>query len=175
MYAELLKQIREYEELLGAGRKADAEAKLVELGKRMEAPDVGGDVAQIIARAKASEAALRAGLERDLRRLESLAPSFRESGAQIVRQLWIDAVREVLEDPLAEIYAGPDALGSVALRLTSSNEIMQARRNAEIARQKVQQAARDAGTFFAPNSEQISIDKAGRVLKRDASGAIGKN
>ena len=175
VYAELLKQIREYEELLGAGRTADAEAKLVELGKRMEAPDVGGDVAQIIARAKASEAALRAGLERDLRRLESLAPSFRESGAQIVRQLWIDAVREVLEDPLAEIYAGPDALGSVALRLTSSNEIMQARRNAEIARQKLQQATREAGAFFAPNSEQISIDKAGRVLKRDASGAIGKN
>ena len=175
VYAELLKKIREYEELLGAGRNAEAEAKLVELGTRMEAPDVGGDVAQIIARAKASEAALRASLERDLRRLESLAPSFRESGAQIVRQLWIDAVREVLEDPLAEIYAGPNSLGSVALRLTSSNEIMQARRNAEIARQKAEQAARDAGTFFAPNSEQITIDKAGRMLKRDASGALGKD
>ncbi|MFN9077360.1 MAG: SPFH domain-containing protein [bacterium] len=174
VYVELLQLIRGYEELLGAGKTAEAEAKLVELGQRMEANDVGGEVARVVARAKASEASLRAGLERDLRRLESLAPSFRDSGAQIVRQLWIDAVRQVLEDPLAEVYAGPNGLGSVALRLTSSNEIMQLRRRAEIDRQKAEQAARDAGIFFAPNSEQITIDRAGRMLKRDASGALGK-
>jgi len=97
VYVELLQLIRGYEELLGAGKTAEAEAKLVELGQRMEANDVGGEVARVVARAKASEASLRAGLERDLRRLESLAPSFRDSGAQIVRQLWIDAVRQVLE------------------------------------------------------------------------------
>jgi hypothetical protein len=141
----------------------------------MEAPDIGGEVAQIVARAQASEALLRATLERELRRLESLAPSFRDSGGQVVRQLWINAVREVLEDPLAEIYAGPNALGMIALRLTSSNDIMQKRRSAEIERQKMEQAARDAGGFFAPNSEQIAIDKAGRLLKRDASGALGKD
>jgi regulator of protease activity HflC (stomatin/prohibitin superfamily) len=175
VYVELLKKIREYEELLGAGRDAEAEAKLVDLGKRMEAPDVGGEVSQTIARAKASESSLRAGLERDLRRLESLAPTFRESGGQIVRQLWIGAVRDVLEDPLAEVYASPDAIGLTALRLTSSGDIMQARRNAEIARKKAEQAARDAGIFFAPNAEQIAIDKAGRLLKKDASGGLGKN
>jgi hypothetical protein len=160
---------------LGGRKAAEAEAKLVELGQRMEANDVGGEVARIVSRAKAAEASLRAGLERDLRRIESLAPSFRDSGAQIVRQLWIDAVRQVLEDPLAEVYAGPNALGSVALRLTSSNEIMQLRRRAEIDRQKAEQAARDAGIFFAPNSEQITIDRAGRMLKRDGSGALGKD
>ena len=172
---ELLAKIREYEELLGAGRMDEAEAKLVELGRRMEAPDIGGEVAQIVAKAQASEALLRATLERELRRLESLAPSFRDSGGQVVRQLWINTVREVLEDPLAEIYAGPNALGMIALRLTSSNDIMQKRRSAEIERQKMEQAARDAGGFFAPNSEQIANDKAGRLLKRDASGALGKD
>ena len=175
VYVELLSRIREYEELLGAGRMDEAEAKLVELGRRMEAPDVGGEVAQIVARAQASEAMLRATLERELRRLESLAPSFRDSGGQVVRQLWINAVREVLEDPLAEIYAGPNALGMIALRLTSSNDIMQKRRSAEIERQKAEQAARDAGGFFAPNSEQIAIDRAGRLLKKDASGGLGKD
>jgi hypothetical protein len=39
----------------------------------------------------------------------------------------------------------------------------------------MQQAAGGSGSFFAPNSEQIAIDRAGRQLKRDASGALGKD
>lgn len=174
VYVELLGKIREYEELLGAGRTTEADAKLAELGKRMEANDVGGEVAQIIARAKAGEASLRADLERDLQRMESLAPSFRDAGPQVIRQLWLAAVREVMEDPLAEVYAGPNGIGLTSLRLTSSGDVMQARRDAEIARKKGDQAAQQVGTFYAPNSEQISVGKAGRLLKRDASGALGK-
>jgi hypothetical protein len=175
VHEALLALIRRYEEELGANRLEDAEATLVELGARMEADDVGGEVAAIVARAKASEAALRAELERELRRLEGLWPSFREPGSQVVRQLWLDAVREVLENPQAEIYAGPNSLGMISLRLTSSGEIMQSRRNAEINRKRAQQAAEGSGSFFAPNSEQIAIDRAGRQLKRDASGALGKD
>ena len=173
VYLELLALIREYEELLGAGKTVEAEAKLVELGRRMESPDVGGEVAREIARAKAAEAGVRVSLERDLRRIESLVPSYRDSGNQVVRQIWLDAVRQVLEDPQAEVYAGPDLLGSIALRLTSSAEIMQLRRNAEMERRKAEQAAKESGRFFTPNSEQIMIDRAGRLLKRDASGGLG--
>jgi membrane protease subunit HflK len=175
VHEDLLALIRRYEEQLGANRLEEAEATLVELGARMEASDVGGEVAAIVARSKASEAALRAELARELRRLEGLWPSFREPGSQVVRQLWLDAVREVLENPQAEIYAGPNSLGMISLRLTSSGEIMQSRRNAEINRKRAQQAAGGSGSFFAPNSEQIAIDRAGRQLKRDASGALGKD
>jgi hypothetical protein len=33
---------------------------------------------------------------------------------------------------------------------------------------------REAGGFYAPNSEQIFVGKAGRRLKQDASGGIGR-
>ena len=174
VYNELLASIRQYEESLEAGRTADAEAVLAKLGARMEATDVGGEVSRIVSRARASESALRARLERDTKRLESLAASYKESGGQVVKQLWLDAVREALENPQAEMFAAPRMLGLLNLHITSSNEIMQARRDAEFARKKAEQASREAGGFYAPNSEQIFINKAGRRLKQDASGGIGR-
>jgi regulator of protease activity HflC (stomatin/prohibitin superfamily) len=174
VYVELLRLIRAYEENLGAGRAAEADAVLAQLGARMEAADVGGEVSRTIQRAKASETALRARLEREVERLESLAGSSGGANAQIVRQLWLDAVREVLENPQAEVFASPNILGSLSLRLQSSGEVMQARRDAEIQRKKAEQQVKDAGGFYAPNSDQIYIGKPGRRLKRDASGGVGR-
>ncbi|MEY2796392.1 MAG: hypothetical protein RIR10_2108 [Planctomycetota bacterium] len=174
VYVDLLKLIREYEEALGAGRNDDAEATLVRLGARLEAPDVGGEVSRTIQRAKASETALRARLEREVERLDSLAGAYRDSSSQVVAQLWLDAVREIYENPQAEVYAAPNVLGGLNLRLTSSSEVMQARRDAETQLKKAEQAFKDAGGFYAPNSEQIYIGKAGRRLKRDASGGVGR-
>lgn len=174
VYVELLALIREYEEALGAGRTADAEAVLVRLGARMEARDIGGEVSRVILRAQSAESSLRARLEREVERLESLASSFRDSNSQVVQQLWLDAVREVLENPQAEVFSAPNFLGMLNLRVTSSSEVMQARRDAEIQRKKMENAARDAGGFYAPNSEQIYIGKPGRRLKRDASGGVGR-
>jgi len=175
VYAQLLGMIREYEEALGAGRLDEAEAVLVRLGARMEGKDIGGEVSRAIAQARASESSLRARLEREVERLDSLASSFRDSSSQIVQQLWLDAVREVLENPQAEVFSAPNMLGMLNLRMTSSGEVMQARRDAEISRKKAAQAAREAGGFYAPNSEQIYIGKPGRRLKRDASGGVGRN
>jgi predicted glycosyl hydrolase (DUF1957 family) len=140
----------------------------------MEARDVGGEVSRVILRAQSAESSLRARLEREVERLESLASSFRDSNSQVVQQLWLDAVREVLENPQAEVFSAPNVLGMLNLRVTSSSEVMQARRDAEIARKKMENAARDAGGFYAPNSEQIYIGKPGRRLKRDASGGVGR-
>jgi hypothetical protein len=175
VYTQLLGMIREYEEALGAGRLDEAEAVLVRLGARMEGKDIGGEVSRAIAQARASESSLRARLEREVERLDSLASSFRDSSSQIVQQLWLDAVREVLENPQAEVFSAPNMLGMLNLRMTSSGEVMQARRDAEISRKKAAQAAREAGGFYAPNSEQIYIGKPGRRLKRDASGGVGRN
>lgn len=174
VYNDLLTMIRAYEEALESGKAADADAILARLGARMEAQDVGGEVSKIVSRARASESSLRARLERDTKRLESLAASYRDSNGQVVKQLWLDAVREALENPQAEMFAAPTALGFLNLRLTSSNEIMQARRDAEFARKKAQEAVREAGGFYAPNSEQIYVNRPGRRLKQDASGGVGR-
>jgi hypothetical protein len=117
---------------------------------------------------------LRARLEREVERLDSLAGAYRDSSSQVVAQLWLDAVREIYENPQAEVYAAPNVLGGLNLRLTSSSEVMQARRDAETQRKKAEQAFKDAGGFYAPNSEQIYIGKPGRRLKRDASGGVGR-
>jgi regulator of protease activity HflC (stomatin/prohibitin superfamily) len=174
VYTELLALIRRYEESLEAGRAAEAESILVELGARMETKDVGGEVAKIISRARASESALRARLERDAKRIESLARSYRESRGQVVKQLWLDAVREALENPEAEMFAAPLALGNYQLRITSSSEIMQQRRESRFEREKKEEESRWAGWYYAPNSEQIFIGKSGRTLKRDASSGVGR-
>jgi hypothetical protein len=62
----------------------------------------------------------------------------------------------------------------ISLRLRSSNEVMQMRRDGEIQRRKAAEQAREAGQFYAPNSEQIMVDRPGRRLERDASGGAGK-
>ena len=174
VHAELIALIREYEAALESGRAADAGSILARLGARMESPDVGGEVARTILRAKAAESSLRARLERDLQRLRSLARDAGGANPQTIQQIWIDAVREVLDNPQAEIFAAPTLLGMLNLRLTSSGEIMQARRDAEIARKKAEAAARESGGFYAPNSEQIFIGRPGRLLRRDAGGAVGR-
>ncbi len=174
VYVELLALIREYEEALESGRGEDAERTLLRLGSRLEGDDVGGEVAKIIAQAKRMEAELRGRLERDVKRIESLAASYRDSRGQVVKQLWLDAVRDALENPQAEQFASPLALGQINIQLKSSNEIMQLRRTAELDRKKAESAARDAGSYYAPNSEQIFINRAGRRLKRDASGGVGR-
>jgi hypothetical protein len=174
VYSDLLTLIRRYEEALESGRTSDAETILSQLGTRMEASDVGGEVSRIIAQAQASQASLRARLERDAKRVESLAASFKESRGQVVKQLWLDAVREALENPQAEMFASPLALGELNLKIKSSNDLMQLRRQAELDRRKAEEAARAAGTFYAPNSEQIFINRAGRRLKRDATGGVGR-
>ncbi|MEY3023126.1 MAG: hypothetical protein RIS86_2324 [Planctomycetota bacterium] len=173
VYVELLDLIRGYEVALESDDAAGAEAALLALGRRMEAPDVGGEVAQTILRAKAAETALVSRLERDVRRIDGLVASGGDV-RQVVRQLWLQAVAEVLDNPQAEIFAASDLLGEFSLRVASSAEIMQARRDSEIARRKAEAEAREAGGFYAPNSDQIFIGRPGRRLKRDASGGIGR-
>ena len=173
VYAELLELIRAYEVALESGDGAAGENALVRLGERMEASDVGGEVAQTILRAKAAETAIVSRLERDVRRIEGLVASGGDV-RQVVRQLWLQAVAEVLDNPQAEIFAASDLLGEFSLRVTSSAEIMQARRDSEIARRKAEADAAAAGGFYAPNSEQIFIGRPGRKLRRDASGGIGR-
>ena len=174
VYAELLALIREYEQQLESGKADAAEATLARLGARMEAPDVGGEVSRTVLRAKSIESSMRARLEREAKRVESLAASFDDPRAQVMRQMWINAVRDVLDNPQAEVFASSDLLGMISLRLRSSNEVMQMRRDGEIQRRKAAEQAREAGQFYAPNSEQIMVDRPGRRLERDASGGAGK-
>jgi hypothetical protein len=128
----------------------------------------------IVARAEAAISARRSMLAKEVRRLEGLLPAYRENPRQLVRQLWLDAVRSVLEDEEAEVFSVPHALAAIDLAVDSSPDVMQLRRRRELERKKAEADAAALGLQpFSLDSRSIMIDQAGRRLERDASGGFG--
>ena len=78
-YSDLLKLINQYSLALTTGDQAQADQVMAKIGERFEAPDIGGDAAQIINRAKAYQSRLETRLVSELRKLRTLSPTFREN------------------------------------------------------------------------------------------------
>jgi len=173
--ADLIRLINEYESALTLRDDAGADAVLARIGERLAARDVGGESAMIVARAEAALSARRSELAREVRRLQGLLPAYRENPRQLVRQLWLETVREVLAQPEAEVFAVPGGLASLDLGLTSSPDVMQVRRRADLERKK-READQSALTLqpFRLDTRTIMINQAGRRLERDASGGFGR-
>jgi len=173
---QLIRLIIEYENALTLGDDDAADEVLARIGERFAAGDVGGEAAMIVARAEAAISARRSQLAKEVRRLEGLLPAYRENPRQLVRQLWLEAVRSVLEDDEAEVFSVPAALAAIDLGVDSSPDVMQLRRRRELERKK---AEADAAALslqpFTLDSRTIMIDQAGRRLERDASGGFGSD
>lgn len=176
-YEEILEGVRRYEAALLLGDEALADSLLAALGERLERDDIGGEAAIAINRARAYQRAIQATLGAEAQRLEGLAPSFRRNPRQLVRQLWLDTVRQVFADGRdeVEVFSVPPHLGSIQLAATSSPDVMQARREAELARKK---AEADAAALMLPtwqlNLKQIMINRPGRRLDPTATGGQGR-
>jgi hypothetical protein len=117
---------------------------------------------------------VRATLGKEAGRLAGLAPSFRENPGQLVRKLWLDAVRQVLSSPTAEVVAAPEDGGSVRIAVESSNDVMQSRRQTEVERRKAKAAQPTGGDMHQLGSRQIMIDAPGRRLERGADRGFGR-
>ncbi|MFM8872758.1 MAG: SPFH domain-containing protein, partial [Phycisphaerales bacterium] len=174
-WAEILDLVQRYEVELGKGDLAAADRVMNELGARLEGEGSVGQTSAIIARAQAYRATLRATLGKEVGRLSGLAPSFRENPAQLVRKLWLDALREVLASQTAEVVASPDRGGAVRLGFESSPEVMQRRRDDELERRKREAAADPMAGSFQLGSRQIMIDAPGRRLNREAEKGFGRD
>lgn len=174
-FEDLVSAIQDYDALLARGDLAAADALLARLGDRFEADDIGGEVARIVQRARAARASLEAQLSKELRRLEGFAPAFRENPRQLTRQLWLEAIRSVYTGPEVEIISTPLALAMFDLRFPSSQQVMQARRNADLNRRKA--LADEQNLLFSDyvfTSEQINIGRPGVRLNREATGGQGR-
>jgi len=163
-----------YETELTRGDVQAADAVMQELGTRLEGGSNVGQTSAIIARAQAYRNSIRATLGKEVGRINGLAPSYHENPTQLVRKLWLDAVREVLASPTAEMVAAPDAGGAVRLGLESSNEVMQARRQGEVERRKMEAQTSVSGGSFQLGSRQIMIDAPGRRLDKNAQKGFGR-
>ena len=116
-----------------------------------------------------------ATLAKDSRRLLSLSSSFKENPRQLVQQLWLDAVRQSISQNEVEVLSVPDELARYVIRVQSSPEVMQTRRDSEIARKKM--AAQMIGgelPSFELGSRQIMIDRPGRRLEQSGDKGFGR-
>ena len=166
--------IAEYETEISRGDGDAADAVLARIGERFDAEDIGGEASTTLTRARAYRSMIESGLGTFARRVDSLSASYRENPRQLVRQLWLDAYREVLDGPEVEVISAPPGLGGLALRMKSSTDVSNARREGALQR-KTAGALKDTDlSGFQLGSRQISIDKAGRRLQRDASGGFGR-
>jgi regulator of protease activity HflC (stomatin/prohibitin superfamily) len=167
--------VQRYEVELTRGDIAAADAVMQELGERLEGGSSVGQTAAIVARAQAYRASMRATLGKEAGRLAGLAPSFRENPGQLVRKLWLDALREVLASPTAEVVAAPPGVGEFRVGMESSNEVMQARRKAEVERRKMRAMQPTGADRFQLGTREIMIDAPGRRLERGADRGFGKD
>lgn len=174
-YAAVLELIHQYELCLTAGDHAGSDQLLKKIGLRLEEPDIGGAASFIINRAKSYQSALTATLAKEARRVASLAASYRENPHQLVQQLWLDAVRQAMSQGEIEVFAVPDQLARYAIRVKSSPQVMQTRRDAELARKKYEAAMIGAGLpSFQLGSRQIMIDRPGRRLEKSGDKGFGQ-
>ncbi|MAD78185.1 MAG: hypothetical protein CMJ51_02300 [Planctomycetaceae bacterium] len=173
-FDEIVSLIGDYETEIERGNPAAADAVLARIGERFEQDDIGGDAATTLTRARASRSMIDSGLGTFARRVGSLSESYRQNPRQLVRQLWLDAYQEVLSGPEVEVISAPPGLGGLALKMKSSTDVSNARRDGALNRRTMEAMQGTDFSGYQLGSRQISIDRAGRRLERDASGGFGR-
>ncbi|MBL9120528.1 MAG: hypothetical protein JNL80_11510 [Phycisphaerae bacterium] len=173
-FTEITELIRDYDAALLRGDEKGADELFERIGARFESEDVGGEVDRIIEQARGENALRLAELRKDATRLEGLAPAFRANPKQLVRQIWLDAVRSVLGGPEIEVLSPPTSLSELVVRIKSSQDIMQTRRAQQLARKKAIQEGQSLGTHHLRGS-QISIGSSFSRLNKEATGGRGRD
>jgi membrane protease subunit HflK len=175
-FGEIVRLMQDYETALAESDAVKAETLLAQIGTRFDQPDIGGEVASIVQEAKASRAALVAQLKQELSRIEGLAPAFRDNPRQLVRQLWLDGLREVYAGDEVEMVSAPSDLSLVTLTMESSPQVMQTRRDNDLrdrARENEMRNQQYAGWML--RGDQISIGSSFGRLERGAQGGRGRS
>ena len=174
-YEELLSLIDSYEAALSANDLPGADALLKKLGERFESKDIAGGASLVVNRAKAYQGAVASELGKELRRIEGLRDTFAQNPRQLARQLWLEAVRSVLANGQAEVFSLPPGMELSQLSITSSPDVMQARRNAEVERKKrLREMSESSMPTWNIGVRQIMIDQAGRRLDSQAQRGQGR-
>ena len=174
-YEQILDLIDGYEAVLSAGDLAHADELLREIGQRLEMKDIGGFASSIVNRAKSYQSAIAANLSKDVRRIEGLQDTWDQNPQQLARQLWLDALRSVLTQTEVEVFSMPPGVGQSQISIASSPEVMQLRRNADMARRKKGAAIMEAlRPSWQIGVKQTTLDKAGRRLDEKATQGFGR-
>ena len=175
-YPDLIRLIDEYSNALTSGDMENSDRIMQLIGARFERDDVAGDSARIIDQAQAYQSSLETRLSSELRRIETLAPTYRENPTEFSRRIWLEAYRDVFQNDQLEIFSVPLNLARIQLGIESSEDVMQMRRDAELQRKKNARLAEEGDLIrgFQWGRSQMILEGPGRRLERDASGGLGR-
>jgi len=169
-YSVLLDLIDEYEQAIVRDELDEAEARLERLATALEDGTASGEVTRIIARARTYQSQIESTLGTDAERFASILPTYLENPNLLVRRLWLEALADVMGQSRMEILPIPRDLGSLVVRATTSVDVMQARRRADIDRRRREA---DGETMQADpyllRGRDIILDRPGRRLDPTAT------
>jgi regulator of protease activity HflC (stomatin/prohibitin superfamily) len=167
-YVKLLGLIEQYEVALDAGEEEKSAQLLNDINATLESGEVTGEVSQIIYRARAYQATIESTLGNEYRRFESLLAAYRKDPNLVIRQQWLAAYRDILNQADTEIWYVPDATASIRLVLAGSAEIQNVRNDQRL--QDRQRALTVERGPYVPRGEEMAIGRPGRQLKQGAGG-----
>ncbi|MCE9620375.1 MAG: hypothetical protein K8R92_10800 [Planctomycetes bacterium] len=174
-YEQILGLIDGYEAMLSSGELAKADQLLREIGERLEKKDIGGAASSIVNRAKSYQSAITSSLGKEVRRIEGLRDTWEQNPRQLARQLWLDGLRSVLTQSEVEVFSMPPGVGQSQISIASSPEVMQVRRNADMARRKrAAQALEALRPSWELGVKQTVLDAAGRRLNDKGTQGFGR-
>lgn len=166
-YKEVIDMIEAYEDALNAHDEARSAELLASINILLVSDQITGEVSQIINAARSYRSQIDSTLGNEYRRFASLLPMFKQHPELIIRQQWLEAYASVLNRPDTEVVYVPPMLASLNLAMSGSADIQNMRNDARLTeKSQASNMANFTGPYVA-RGEEMSIDKAGRQLKRD--------
>lgn len=174
-YRELRRLIGLYEDAIDLDDDDAANELLIEIRQQMERPQTYGEVASIIARAKAYQSEVESTLGVDARLVASLLPAFRESPELVIRQRWLEAYATVMDRPDAEKFMVPPGTGQVNMSILGLQSVQEMRRLNRIERQRAEAMGRGLEDVIQRDlikAEEMLLEGPGRQLRKDEQGRV---
>lgn len=177
-YQELLALIDRYESVVLAASdrgesSPEAESLLQAINALLQSDRMGGEVAQVVALAKAYDEEIKTKIGAHARRFASLYPQYKANPEFILRKEWLDAYRKALGKSEIEIFRVPQQVLSVRVDFKSDAEINQLRRKADQQRREAEAAAATGlrGTY----DPRLGEREINRRLNLTDEGVTGRN
>lgn len=173
-YSRLLPMIDEYAVAIELG-DPNAGAILESINAALAAPDLVGDVATEIQRARAYQSQVEGTLGQEARRVASMRDAFRENPEILIRTLWLNSYSKVMGAADAEHFLVPALMNRFVIQIRGDGDVRELRRKNAIA-QKDRDMYKGFGIrtgALIPRAEQINFDGKNRRLNVEDNKVVG--
>ncbi|HVP73484.1 MAG TPA: SPFH domain-containing protein [Phycisphaerales bacterium] len=166
-YEQISALIEQYEDALGTGDEQRSTELMAAISAKLESNEVTGEVSDIINRARSYKDMIDSTLGNEYQRYFGLLPAFKQNPQLVIRQQWLEAYNSILGRADTEIVYVPPMLASINLAISGSSAVQDVRGDLK---RRQRNAAFAQSSYMGPyvsRGEEMSIDKAGRQLRKD--------